>query len=99
MDQNSGPLELTTNLPDVEVKAVEAPPKTVEPAPSAEELLLLTNNLGESLRTLIIAVKKLPKNKALEPHQDAGRSLALAQAHLQTGFMWLRRAIEVPKVF
>lgn len=91
------PLELVSNTgPEVEVRAKET---AVTPLPKAEDLLLQVNAAGETLRSLIVSAKRLPRDKGLEPHQDPTRSLALAQAHLQTGFMWLRRAIEAPKVF
>jgi hypothetical protein len=89
------PLELhkTKDGPDIEVVA-----KEVKVA-SADELLKQVDDLGEQLRLLIVASKKVPRDKSLEPHQEQGRALSLAQAYLQTGFMWLRRAIAAPKEF
>lgn len=69
------------------------------PQPTAEELIAQLDVLGDALRALIIRSKHVPRTKGLDPHQDPSRSLALAQSHLQTGFMWLRRAIDMPKVF
>lgn len=98
MAENAQPLELAPGKegPVFEVRGTEVTPQKL---PDPDELLRQVNELGEALRVLIIATKRLPRDKALEPHQDATRSLALAQAHLQTGFMWLRRAIELPKIF
>jgi hypothetical protein len=64
-----------------------------------DELITKINAAGAILRILIIEVKKLPKEKGSEPHQDPIRSLALAQSHLQTGFMWLRRAVIIQDEF
>lgn len=75
-------------------KASEAPPP-----PTVEEMLKRADELGARMREVIVAAKKLPREKGVEPHLDAARSLSLAQMYLQTGYMWLRRAIEVPKVF
>lgn len=69
------------------------------PPPTAEALIAEMNAIGDALRALIVLSKRLPRDGATEAHQDPIRALALAQANLQTGFMWLRRAIERPKVF
>jgi hypothetical protein len=79
----------------VEVKAsenvtVESQEVTVQ---SPEELMEKLNKLGVELRAVVIAAKRLPRTKGLDPHQDPTRSIALSQAHMQTGFMWMRRAI------
>lgn len=65
----------------------------------AEELLRRVNEAGETLRALIVAGKKVQRLPGLEAHQHQTRSLDLAQENLQVGLMWLRRAIEQPKVF
>ena len=91
------PLEAVAGSDNVEVVGKEI--KEIPAPPSAELLLAQANALGEQLRALIVTTKRLPRDKSLESHQDPVRSLSLAQAHLQTGFMWLRRAIEAPKVF
>ena len=100
MDANAAPLELVVSKdgPAIELdgKPAAAPPKE---APTAEALLKQTNEIGDLLRALIVSTKRLPREKGFEAHQEPVRSLALAQAHLQTGFMWLRRAIEAPKIF
>lgn len=94
---NAGPLEIRKTDREVELHGREVP--ALPPVQTAEELLLQVEAIGNTLRYLIVAAKRLPRDTALEPHQDPTRSLSLAQAHLQTGFMWLRRAIEKPKVF
>lgn len=60
---------------------------------SAAEIDASLEKLGTDLRKLIVATKRLPREKNWEAHQDPSRSIALAQSHLQTGFMWLRRAV------
>ena len=94
---SSEPLKVVEGGEKVELlgREISEPPK----APTAVELTARTNELGEQMRSLIVAAKRLPATKALDPHQDPVRSIALAQSHLQTGFMWLRKAIEQPKVF
>lgn len=92
------PLEQVGNGRDVELVGNKAQENTA-PAPTAEELLARANALGDQLRALIIDVKRLPREKAIEPHLDPFRSLNIAQQTLQSGFLWLRRAIEAPKVF
>lgn len=94
---NAGPLE--SNNPNVELVGTQiSDVKTAAPE-NAPALLNELNSVGDALRALIVRTKRLPRDKSLEPHQDPARSLALAQAHLQTGFMWLRRAITSPKEF
>lgn len=86
--------------PSIELEGKEIiEPPVAEPLPSAEELLKQADALGEQLRALIVLSKRLPRSKGLEPHQESSRSLSLAQMYLQTGFMWLRRAIKEPKEF
>ncbi|MBM3460742.1 MAG: hypothetical protein FJX76_01445 [Armatimonadetes bacterium] len=75
----------------VEVRAVEAP--------SRDALMAQANDIGNQLRALIVEAKRLPREKDLEAHQDPARALSIAQAHLQTGFLWLRKAINSPKEF
>lgn len=78
----------------------ESPPAPAPlPPPDPAELLARVNAIGDSLRVLIVETKRAPRIEGLEAHQDQTRSLAQAQAALQTGFMWLRRSIEGPKVF
>ena len=81
--------------PDVELQGKEVVP--TEP-PSKEHLLSELDRLAESIRALIVEAKRL-KRENLEPYQDPIRSLSVAQTNLQTGFLWLRRAIEQPKTF
>ena len=66
---------------------------------SAESLMERLNDLGASLREVIVEAKRLPPTQGLAPHQDPTRSIAVAQSYLQTGFMWLRRAIAPTKDF
>lgn len=67
--------------------------------PPAQDLLRRLEAAGDVLRELIVQTKRLPRTPGLESHQELGRSLALAQSHLQTGFMWMRRSIEQPREF
>lgn len=85
--------------PEVVLQGTEVPATPVTSPPTAAELLAKVDEAGAVLRALIVLTKKLPRDKALEPHQDPTRSLAQAQVHLQTGFMWLRKAINAPKEF
>ena len=101
MDQPQ-PLEVkvSDNGPTIELEGKETPPAVApEPLPAADELLKQADAIGEELRALIVLTKKLPRSKGLESHQESSRSLSLAQMYLQTGFMWLRKAINQPKVF
>ena len=94
------PLQLVTDHPCVNPRIeVEATPAIPEKVPDPGELLREVNELGEALRALIVTCKRLPRDKALEAHQEPARSLALAQAHLQTGFLWLRRALNPDQSF
>lgn len=68
-------------------------------APDPLALMEEANRLGLELRALIVRCKKLPRTPGLEPHQDEVRALAIAQSNLQTGFLWLRRAIKPEPVF
>ena len=92
------PLELVAGKegPLTGLRGTEVSPQKI---PDAADLQRQAHELGEALRVLIVTAKRLPREKALEPHQDPVRSLALAQSHLQTGFMWLRRAIDPPRMF
>lgn len=67
--------------------------KELPKAMTAEEIDSALRALGSELRRLIVSAKRLPRVPGLEAHQDPARALALAQSHLQTGFMWMRRAI------
>ena len=96
----SGPLEVQSP-PGTEVvlQGTEVKPDAT-PKPTAEELLKKVEEVGEALRALIVLTKRLPREpQALDPHQEPGRALSLAQMYLQTGFMWLRKAIKAPKEF
>ena len=95
MEHPVSPVELNTGS-QVEAVAVET---KQTPPPTEEDLLRKTNEIGEQLRALIVLCKRLPRDKALEPHQDPGRALSLAQMYLQTGFSWLRKAIQATKEF
>ena len=94
--ENTGP-EVVLEGREIQADALKpiAPPAP----PMAADLLRQVDEIGTVLRALIVETKRLPREKGLDPHQDPVRSLAQAQVHLQTGFMWLRRAIEAPKVF
>lgn len=93
---DDGPLRVESNR-QIDVASTEVKEKPA--APVKEDVLAKVEEIGVQLRAAIIAAKRLPRDGYTDPHQDPARSLALAQAHLQTGFMWLRRAIENPKVF
>lgn len=67
--------------------------------PSNEEVLAQITKLGEDVRALIVMMKRLPKVVVTETYQDRTRSLAMAQEHLQTGFLWLRKTVNVPLEF
>lgn len=98
MDQNSGPLEVP---PELEGKVVlEGKPAAEPPAKATpEELMAEIQEIGDRLRAVILKAKRIDRAKMLDAHQDPLRSLSLAQSNLQTGFMWLRRAIEQPRTF
>ena len=87
------PLEVVSTNADVEVRAVEVAPV------NREDVVGRINAVGNVLREIIVEVKRLPRDKTLAPHQDELRCLAQAQTNLQTGLMWLRRAVEQSKVF
>ena len=90
------PLE-AIGSPNVELRGREI--KAGLPPPDPEAMLKEINEIGNRLRELIVMSKRLPKRPELEPHQDASKCIAMAQSNLQTGFMWMRRIIEAPKVF
>lgn len=94
---NEGPLEVRA-APGVEIQ-LTGTDVTNRPPPDPAEVMKRIEDIGSALRAIIIECKRLPRDKGVEAHQDPTRSLALAQAHLQTGFMWLRRSVENPKVF
>ena len=100
MSNENGPLE---HMPQDGHPAVELEGKPLEapsvPPPTTEELSERVNKVGDDLRAVIVDTKRLPRVKGIDPHQDQGRALALAQAHLQTGFMWLRRAVKPQQEF
>ena len=95
---SEGPLEVTGPAA-VSVVLEGTPAPEQKPLPLPGDLMERADALGVELRALIVEVKRLPRTKGLDPHQDPVRSLAIAQTDLQTGFMWLRRAIACPKVF
>lgn len=85
---------------------VEATSKEVSPTlPSTEPVPdrgLVSERISAAsaeLRKLILEVKRLPRDKSLEPHLEEMRCLATAQTNLQTGLMWLRRAVNPTKEF
>lgn len=69
------------------------------PIPSRDDVRRAIGEAAMLMRRIILDVKKLPRDKALEPHQDELRCLAQAQTNLQTGLMWLRRAVEQTREF
>lgn len=81
-----------------EVTPIKKPPEKPQPTDPVE-LLARVNELGKTMREIIVLAKRIPVTAAYAPHQDPVRSLAQAQQYLQTGFMWLRRGIENPDVF
>ena len=89
----------------VEVKTganVEAETRDVTavvPMITKEEALRRVSEVSLNLRKMIVDVKKMPRDKTLEPHTDEMRCLSQAQNNLQTGLMWLRRAINPSKEF
>ena len=92
--KNNGPLE--SNNPNVILEGKEV---KKEPPPDADEVMEKINAMGTQMRELILLCKKVPRIDGLDPHQEQVRSLALAQAHLQTGFLWLRRGVKPDKLF
>ena len=82
---------------NVEVTGTEI--KERQTTPVRSDVMDRVEKAGAEIRELIVLTKRLPREGGFESHQDPARSLSLAQSHLQTGFMWLRRAIENPKVF
>ena len=99
--QKDSPLELVKSDggPEVQIQGTEVKSSPAVLAPTAAELLTKVEEVGTTLRGIIVLAKKLPRDKAFESHQDPTRALAQAQAQLQTGFMWLRKAINAPKEF
>lgn len=83
---------------DLEGKEIENVPEP-EPLPTAEDVIAIANKLGKELRELIVLAKRVPGKKGVDVYQDPRRSLGLAQMHLQTGLMWLRRAVKVSDEF
>lgn len=80
----------------VEAEATEVAAK---PVPNKDELVVRISAAGTELRNLILEAKKLPRDRSLEAHQEEMRCLSQAQNHLQTGMMWLRRAVNPSKEF
>ena len=58
-----------------------------------DELLLRVQEIGFELREIIVQAKKLPSEPNIEMHESHMRALDVAQTQLQTGMLWLRRAI------
>lgn len=92
---SEGPLESKSEKVELEGKEI----KEIPIVPDAAELMVRLNALGDSLRDLIVETKRLPWDRTLGPYQDPVRSIAISQSYLQTGLMWLRRAVEPTKVF
>jgi len=70
--------------------------------PNQEALLAEVEELAAKMRDLIVRAKPLKLldvGTTRQPHLESKRSLGLAQDYLQTGFLWLRRAIQRPQVF
>lgn len=82
----------------VEAKAVET---KAEPKPEVkkEDVLARIEAAASELRSIIVQVKSLPRDKSLAPHVDELRCLGQAQNNLQAGFMWLRRSANPTKEF
>lgn len=97
---DSGPLEVVPGKPEIkfELQGREASAEPL-PIPTKEELTVALNAIGADMRNLILTAKRMKKEQGLEPHLDSTRSLAVAQQYLQTGFMWMRRAINPTKEF
>lgn len=90
MDNASPAVETESNNVTVTVNELIIPEKTVV---THGEAMLRIHDIGVIMRELIVDIKKLPTTGAYQAHQDPGRSLSLAQSHLQTGMMWLKRAV------
>lgn len=59
-----------------------------------ESLLAEVDRLSDAFRAVIVRCKLLDKSDAgLAPYQSSKRALGLAQEHLQTGMLWLRKCI------
>lgn len=105
MNANAEPLEavVSENGPKVEMRGLEInevhPSMSKIPPPSIAEAMKSLEELADATRKFILTAKTMPRAKGMGPHQDPLRCLAIAQNNLQTGFMWLRRAVESPKVF
>lgn len=89
--------EIATS-PNVEARANEISASAM-PSPTKEEVLARVATIGSELRKLVLEIKKFPRDKTLEPHNDELRCLAQAQTQLQVGMMWLRRSITPTKEF
>lgn len=95
---SEGPLESKSEKVELTGKKItEVKEKPAPPDPAV--LMAKLNELGDSMRALIIEVKRLPWDRTLGPYQDPVRSIAIGQSQLQTGFMWVRRAIEPNRLF
>lgn len=101
MEQSEAVLEVKGLPPGVEVELIGKRVDEQQPAeakappalPTEEEILKEINEMGAKMRELIVKSKRVPRKQGYAPYQDPTRSLALAQAHLQTGFMWFRRSV------
>lgn len=91
MQQAEAPM-VQTSGPDVRLQGVEMKEPKLPP-PTQEDLLAESIDLGNKIRDLIVRTKRLPIQQGFKPFQDPTRSLALAQSHLQTGLLWLRKCI------
>lgn len=106
-DESVVPPETTPPAPETQIGILGetgplervAPNTDAPPPPNPDELMVEANRMGTEMRKFIVRCKKLPRTPGLGPHQDEVRALALAQAHLQTGWLWLRRAIKPEDVF
>ena len=96
MEQTAGPLESD----NTNVVAIGKPVDVLQVAKTPDDVLDKINALGNELRELILQAKRIPRLvQGLDAHQEPSRCVAIAQSHLQTGFMWLRRAVTQPKEF
>jgi len=68
---------------------------------SAEEIALMNEvkELAEKVRALLIRVELLPCDEPVSQSTSPSRAREIARTELQTGFMWLVRAIARPTTF
>lgn len=88
---NDSPLEMVKASADINIDVVGK--EIAGDIPTPEALCARLEAIGNDLRNLIVDAKRLKRIQGLEAHQDQGRALAQGQSFLQTGFMWIRRAI------